>query len=158
MPEVTRWQGHVVAILRSSNFRSSLGNHEYDRTIGVIRLLCDVSMFGIGRRKRNSSRPPSTIHSGNPPAPVFRLVVPRCRIGSRIPTTSLPSAVSCGGFPSTRNFDRLGRRQCRMICAVKDGAWLIQSLSIAGLDWPGTFEASAVMRTREIPTGIADNA
>ena len=130
MPEVTRWQGHVVAISCSSNFRSSLGNHEYDRTIGVIRLLCDVSMFGIGRRKRNSNRPPSTIHSGNPPAPVFRLVVPRCRIGSRIPATSLPWAVSCGGFPSTRNFDRPppGKRQCRMIGAVKDGAWLIQTL------------------------------
>ena len=154
---MTRWQGRIVAISCSSNFCSSLGNHECAQAVGV-KLFRDVSMFGIGRRKRNSNRPPSTIHSGNLPARVFRLVEPRCRIGSRIPTTSLPSAVSCGGFPSTRNFDRLGKRQCRMICAVKDGAWLIQSLSIAGLDWPGTFEASAVTRTREIPTGIADNA
>jgi hypothetical protein len=28
-----------------------------------------------------------------------------------------------------------------MICAVKDGAWLIQALSIAGLDQQGTFGA-----------------
>jgi hypothetical protein len=97
--------------------------------LAVSKLYCAVSMFGIGRRKRNSNRPPSTIHSGNLPAPVFRLVVPRCRIGSRSPTTSLPWAFTYGGFPSTSNFDRppSGKRQRRMIYAVKDGAWLIKS-------------------------------
>jgi hypothetical protein len=44
-----------------------------------------------------------------------------------------------------------------MICAVKDGAWLIQTLSIAGLDQRGTFGVLGSDADKGILTGIAGN-
>jgi hypothetical protein len=146
--------------LASSNFRSSSRNHECGPDRRRFKPYCDVSMFGSVLRKRSSNRFLSTIHSENLRARIFRLVVPRCRIGSRIPATSLPWAVSCGVFPSTTNFDRLpsGKRQRRMIFAVKDRAWLIQTLSIVDLDQRSTFGALGGDADKGTLTGMAGNA